>query len=270
MKIDASRFNSFWACPDKYRLRECWKLAPEEPKADSFAALLSFGRRRGTCLHELVDGRYKGVDPLVSLQELRDGGFGEREIEAARRMLAVIPAEETLAHEVLFEHPIAGGHIMTGRIDSIIRRDGEVFILDYKSSKARTKAEIRRKLDDYCRGAQVGFYYVGARALGFQPSAFIYSLVEDAKDGVRVHEQRTERTGLDLKSFERTVALTCNLIEHLKETYGIEDSWPVLAEPFTSGYANILGRKMYRDYMPEGYVPKVEHLETMRGEPDAS
>lgn len=39
-------------------------------KAGTFAALLTFGRRRGTCLHEFLDGRYRQVDPLVTVQEL--------------------------------------------------------------------------------------------------------------------------------------------------------------------------------------------------------
>lgn len=270
MKIDASRFVMFWSDPERYRLREVWRLAPIEPASDSFAALLTYGRRRGTCTHELRDGAIRGVSPEQSVQELRDGGFGDKEIEAAKRLSAAIPPDRILAHEVLFEYQIPESeHIMTGRIDSVIDRHDETLILDYKTSKHRSQADYRRKLEQYCAGSQVPFYLIGARTLGFTPTGFIYSLLCDGKNGVEVHEQRTERTSLQLKEFARSVAQTCDTIEFLKERYGVERAWPILPEPFTTGYEGILGSRQYDGYLPDGFEPKIDHLENMREEKSA-
>lgn len=265
MKIDATRYNLFWGNPEKYRLREVWKLAPEEPKAGTFASMLTYGRRRGTCFHELLDGQAKGQTIEQSVQELRDGGFGDKEIVAAVRMFAEVkPPAETLAHEVVFEYQIPDSpHVMTGRIDTIIREWDEVLILDYKTSKHRSKTDASFKLDQYCRGAQVPFYLLGARALGFDPRGFIYRLLLDSPKGPQVLDRRTERTNMQLAEFARGVSITCDLIEFMKERFGTERPWPQLPSPFDSDYASIAGRKMYDGYTPEGFKEKIEHLSTM-------
>jgi len=146
MKIDSTRYTMFWSNPEKYRLREVWKLAPKEPQPGTFASLLTYGRRRGTCLHELRDGKYRGVPVEQSIQELRDSGFGEKEIAAAQAMAAAIeekyPNEKYLKHEVLFDAPIPGTpHSLVGRIDHILDIDGAVWVGDWKSSKKRTKTD---------------------------------------------------------------------------------------------------------------------------------
>src|SRR6266478_3276850 len=127
MKIDASRYTMFWSNPERYRLREVWKLAPVEPAPGTFASLLSFGRRRGTAFHEILDGAYRQVDPLVTIQELKDGGFGDKEIEVAQRMAAGVrdtyPDEKYMAHEAVFQSDIPGSsHGMVGRIDHVFSR----------------------------------------------------------------------------------------------------------------------------------------------------
>lgn len=271
MKIDATRYNLFWQSPEKYRLREIWKLAPKEPKAGTFASLLTYGRRRGTCFHEMLDGLYRQVDPATTVQELRDGGFGEKEIKAATAMVTAVNEryadEEVLAHEVLFESHIPDSpHSLVGRIDRIIRVDGAVFVKDYKTSKKRSKTDTGYRGGEYCRGAQVDFYLLGARALGFEPAGFIYSLVSSGDDrtGVSIAEFPTNRTSLQLKSFQRGIHQTCELIQFMKDQFGIEKPWPNLPTRFDSDYAAILGQNMYEDYMPEGFTPKREHLELMQ------
>jgi hypothetical protein len=274
MKIDATRYNLFWSNPEKYRLREIWKLAPKEPKAGTFASLLTYGRRRGTCFHEMLDGLYRKVGPSVTLQELRDGGFGEKEIKAASEMVEAVQKryadEEVLAHEVLFESPIPDSvHSLVGRIDRIIRVDSEVRVKDYKTSKHRSKTDTAYKGSEYCRGAQVPFYLLGARALGFDPKGFTYTLVSSGSNttGVSISEYPTSRTGLQLRAFERDVHVTCELIGFMKERFGVEKSWPNLPSRFDSDYAAILGQNMYDDYLPDGYEPKKEHLELLQDVP---
>jgi len=272
MKIDASRYTMFWQNPEKYRLREIWKLAPEEPKAGTFASLLTFGRRRGTCLHELLDADYRKVSEFEAVQSLKDGGFGDKEISVATDMARCVldryASERRLAHEVLFEYPIPGSsHSLVGRIDGIHESDGEVFVNDYKTSKYRPAKELGYKLDEYCRGAQVSFYLLGARQLGFDVRRFRYVLVSQQRKGpgAQISERFTERTTLELNEFARQVAMTLDLIQWMKDTYGIERPWPQLPERFDGGYLPIMGRKMYADYCPEGFTAKKEHLVLMEG-----
>jgi hypothetical protein len=210
-----------------------------------------------------------------AVQSLRDGGFGDKEIDAALEMAAkvreVYPNEEYLAHEVLFEAPIPDSpHSMVGRIDSILRRGEAVLISDWKTSKYRTKTDRANKAADYCRSNQVGFYILGAQALGFKPIGFIYRLVSAgsgaASSGVQVTEHETNRTPLELKTLQRSVHQTCELITWMKATFGIENSWPSLPSLFDQDYAAITGRKMFVDYMPDGFAPKVEHLELLKEE----
>jgi hypothetical protein len=266
MKIDSSRYTMFWANPERYRLREVWKLAPIEKMDDP----KTFGRRRGTCFHEMRDAVVAGRTLDQAAAELRDGGYGEKEIAVARQMAEkiaeVYPNEEYLAHEVLFEYAIPDSpHSMVGRIDHLIRRDGEVFVGDWKTSKYRSASDAGRKLAEYCAGAQVGFYLLGARSLGFEPSGFIYRLVLSGRDntGVSIREQATNRTSIELREFARQVHLTCELIEFLK-TFDTERPWPTLNEQWPSGYEPIQGKRMYEGFTPDGYQPKKEHLELMK------
>lgn len=267
----------FWANPERYRLRECWKLAPVEPAAGTFASLLSYGRRRGTCFHEMLDASHKGISDFQAIQELKDGGFGDKEIEAATRMVAAVrdryPDEKYLAHEVVFEYPLPNSpHILTGRVDHILERDGEVLIGDWKTSKHRSKKDSAFLIDKYCGGPQVDFYILGVRALGFTPGRFTYRVVFDRRSGssagVSIVERDAPRTGLDLKRLERDVHKTCELIEFLKATFGVEESWPQLWEPFDRGYSSIAGTKQYKGFIPEGFTTKIEHLETMMEDED--
>jgi PD-(D/E)XK nuclease superfamily len=274
MKIDSSRYNLFWSNPERYRLREIWKLAPIEPKAGTFASLLTYGRRRGTCFHELLDAAYRGVEEFQAVEELKAGGFGEKEITAALRMTAKVreryPNEIYLAHEQLFEYPIPDSpHSAVGRIDHILKDDEGVYVGDWKTTKKRTKKEMSSKAEDYCRSSQVPFYLLGAASLGFDTKRFLYRLVVDDAEGVEISEHFTARTGLELKAFARGVHQTCELILWMKQTFGTQQPWPQLPERFADDYAPIAGRQMFPDYMPEGYEPKQEHLSLME-EPDAA
>lgn len=271
MKIDASRYVKFWTNPERYRLAEIWKLALAEPTPGTFASLLTYGRRRGTCFHEIQDGAYRGVPENEVIQYLKDAGFDEKPIEAAQRMAAkvreVYPDEKYIAHEVVFEYPIPNSpHIMTGRIDHLINYEGETIPGDWKTSKRRSKKDAGYLVTGYCGSAQVGFYLLGCRALGFgEPRRFLYRLLQDRKlnNGVSISQHVAERSGIELRQLAQDVHNTCEIIGFLKQTVGLENPWPTLPERFDRGYASLLGRKMYAGYTPEGFTEKVEHLETM-------
>src|SRR5579859_6048874 len=87
MKIDATRYTMFWQNPEKYRLREVWKLAPKEPKPGTFASLLTYGRRRGTCFHELMDGAYPKWIPSSPSRNSATGDSERRKSRPPRRWL---------------------------------------------------------------------------------------------------------------------------------------------------------------------------------------
>lgn len=275
MKLDATRYTMFWQNPEKYRLREVWKLAPKEPKPGTFASLLTYGRRRGTCFHEMLDGLYRQVDPAATVQELKEGGFGDKEIKAAADMVTAVrekyPNEEYLAHEHLFEVPIPDSpHSLVGRIDHILSTPDGPLVGDWKTSKPRSKAAIRDKAAEYCRSDQVSFYLLGAKSLGFDTNRFLYRLVESGADasGVSITEHPTTRTTLQLREFARGVSVTCNIIEFLKHSIGVERAWPMLPAPFSSDYEPILGTRQYEGFIPEGFEPKKEHLELMKESAD--
>ena len=282
MKIDASRFSMFWANPERYRLREIWKLTPKEPSMDSFAGLLSFGRRRGTCFHELMDADYRGILEPQAVQDLIDGDFEEKAIATGLRMKAAVKTryfnETYLAHESLFEYQIPGSpHIMTGRIDHILSDEDGPVIGDWKGSNSPTKKEMQKKIETYKNSAQVDFYLIGATTLGFNTGRFLYRVLENVPRRppkiahVKIHEAWTERTGLQLDRFSQYVHVTCEMIEFLKRTFGVENPWPVLHEPFDRGYGAILGRKRVEGLeLPEGFTEKIEHLESMMEDPEES
>lgn len=282
MKIDSSRYSLFWTNPERYRLREIWKLSPIEPPADSWLAQYTQGRRRGTVLHEILDARHRQVGIDEATQSLRDGGFGDAEIKTARRMHDAIveryPNEEYLSHEVLFEYQIPESpHVLTGRIDHLLKwkgnlpvnlidREEPLVIGDWKSSKKRTKKDLEFLKEKYKGSAQVPFYIRGAQSLGMPTFDFLYRIVEDRGKDAKplIHETWTERSTLELRTFDRSVHQTCELICWMKATFGIENSWPNLWEAFPGipghDYSSMLGRKVYPDFMPDGFEPKKEHL----------
>jgi hypothetical protein len=138
-----------------------------------------------------------------------------------------------------------------------------------RAKKRTKKGDCSTKLEEYCRSAQVPFYLLGAGSLGFNTKRFLYRLVIDDPNGVEIQPHFTSRTGLELAAFARGVHQTCCLIEWMKQTFGVEQPWPQLAERFSSDYLLIMGRRMYKDYLPDGFEPKVEHLEILREATDA-
>ena len=91
----------------------------------------------------------------------------------------------------------------------------------------------------------------------------VYDRKNGSPTGVQIEEKLTDRNEIELSNFALTIHQTCELIEFLKKEYGLQNPWPTLQEPFDRGYGRMLGKRMYPGYMPEGFVPKVEHLETM-------
>src|SRR6185437_15807084 len=116
-------------------------------------------------------------------------------------------------------------HILTGRVDHVFERDSEILIGDWKSTKHRTKKDFNNLVAGYVGSAQVGFYILGVRSLGFQPGRFIYRVVQDRRNlkspGISITEHFAERSGFDLRGLARSVHQTCEEIEWMKREFGV-------------------------------------------------
>lgn len=274
MKIDKTRFEMFWANPERYRLREIWKIQPIQPKVGTAARKRSFGMFRGICFHEMMDGLYQGRTIEQVSEKLLQEGFGNDEVESAAFLAKgardAYADEKYLVHEAVFEYPIPDSpHVLVGRLDHLLDRDSEIVVGDWKTSRYRSQSELAKKGAEYCRGPQVDFYLLGATVLGYSPTGFIYRLVSsrnnegDDSPRVQVKEFRTERTSRELRNFQRSVAMTCDIIETWKKNHDLQQPWPIFEERFPTGFESRFGLNMYPDYMPEGFEPKVEHLSVM-------
>lgn len=272
MKIDKTRFEMFWKCPDQYRLREVWNIQPIEPAEGTAERKRQFGKFQGICFHELMDGLYHGVSLEETAAKLEDN-FGLDEIEGALNLAKGIrdnyPPEVYLAHEAQFEYLVPGSsHSLVGRIDHIFERNGEILVGDWKTHRYRSESARSKKADEYCRSAQVDFYLLGARALGHDPRAFTYRLVSNRGDGgsarVEVKEFRAERSDRELTNFARAVSMTCDLIETWKAKYDPQLPWPVFPTEYPTGFEPRLGKAMYHGFMPDGFESKREHLELLK------
>jgi hypothetical protein len=214
--------------------------------------------------------------PLLTIQELKDGGFGNKEIDAAIQMVKAVdakyPNEEYLAHEAIFEVPIPDSpHSMVGRIDHVLDREDGVVVGDWKTSKKRTKTDAAYKAAEYCRSAQVSFYLIGCRAkgLGFETNQFLYRLVQSGSDtsGVQITEHPTSRTSLQLREFARGVAITCDIIDISEGPVRSGAARGRCCRHRSADYESVLGTRQYEGVIPDGFEEKKEHLELMKEVP---
>ena len=247
MRIDATRYTKFWSNPERYRLSQQWSLAPVLPKS-GMARLFLRGRMRGSAFHELMDGHTP--DPSI---------YNAEEISAAREMADLIRAKypDEICHlrEVQFEYTTPRDNVLVGRIDHIIQREGPV-VGDYKTCGQCTKKELEERIRGYLGSAQVPFYLLGAKTLGYECQSFLFRVIQKKQ----VHERWRTMTALDLEKFVRQVDITCSIIEMLQKEWGIQKSWPTLTEKYTTGFEAIAGKQMYTGYLPEGFERRQEHL----------
>jgi hypothetical protein len=264
VKIDASRYRTFMTNPEEYRLRELWNLVPESSGGQ--VSCLTFGRRRGSAFHDLLDGRI-----------VLDETYGADAVETAREMFAankVFDAkfEENMEQQLVWREkgfciPIEGSrHYMVGRADAMLTRLGEPFILDCKTTKARTKAEMQVYRDNLSQSPQVDFY------LSAFPEArrFVFRVLwRDAKKAVQISELEVTRQKWELAAFQRGVHMVATLIEFWRDRFGIDKAWPraisLPVAPERYQYASIYQRNLYAgmEQNLEGFETRREHLAVM-------
>lgn len=261
MRIDSSRYRLFRDNPEEYRLKELWKIVPDGKGQPSFS---SHGRRRGTAFHELMDG--KNPDDLKYL--------GESALDTAKSMYeankqyghdtTVLWTEQEFDIEVPWS-----SHRMVGRVDSMVERYGETFLMDYKTTRHRTKADMEDYRTKLRQSPQVDFY------LSAHPEAskLVYRILwsKPTKKGpeINISELTCTRTKWELEAFQYSVDMICSTIEFWVEKYGKERPWPrALALPVSpemySYRPDVYGRRLYTVEGLEGYSPRVEHLDCLK------
>jgi PD-(D/E)XK nuclease superfamily len=249
LRIDSTRYTKFWSNPERYRLSQLWNLDPILPAPGTMARKFLLGRMRGSCLHELLDS---GIPSPV---------YTPQELAAAEEMADLVKHkyidEEVLCVEKEFEYHIPdSSHVMVGRIDRIVLRNDKPIIVDYKSCGKCTKTELKKRIEGYRNSAQVPFYMVGATTLGYPVLPFQYRIVQ--KD--RVTEDWATYTNEQLHQFVRGVHNTCEIIERMIASPGVDEPWPILPEKFMTGFEPILGKRLVPGVMPEGFEERKEHL----------
>lgn len=238
-------------------MKYLWNLQADSGKGSH--ALITFGRRRGSAFHDLLDGVRDGLEEKYGA----DATAVAREMFEANEQYSGRLLDEIVWREKEFCKNIPGSeHQMVGRVDTMVRRWDEEFILDYKTTKHRTKADMQNYRNAHAQSPQVDFYMMatGKRKFVFR---FIW---RDTKKRVQIAELEVRRAEWELKAFAQGVVMVADTIEHWIQKYGIEKPWPrattLAVAPENYQYAPIYQRTIYdgMQHNLEGFHTRVEHL----------
>lgn len=258
MKISYSRYTAFLQNPERYRLYYGLGLVPENDDVPSF---MNYGRRRGSCVHAIHEADSKGVRHST----LTEHKYPDDMYKRCLALVSKLPGMEVLLSEQEFECPIGPGgkHSIIGRLDHVFKRDGTIRIGDIKSTKKRTKKEMREYFGTLATSSQSHFYLYVAGLLGFPTEDFTYHVLVDEKDA-------PEYIPFDLPPIGRhEVARTmqgvyaaCEGIEGLIERVGLENPWPhsnhwpCCGDRAFCGYSELCGRVLPVGCVPPGFVSR--------------
>jgi len=275
MLLDQTRYEAFWANPERYRLAYELNIVPRETP---------YGLSRGTALHLInewhhaqlsdaeIDSRLK-ADPAISEKARLNAWQLWRELERAYPILSATSSSQPvkIAAEVEFTHQIPGSpHGLCGRIDEIIQLpDGRHVVGELKSANARRRYDdVRREWETK---KQADFVLLGARSLGYSP---IGVMVRVAVEGTppKVWAFDVTRTERQLSLAMLHVHQTCEIIEFMRRTFGVNDPWPHLTHSWPCAKSGACEhepicchtRAELTPDMLDGYAERQEHLELLR------
>jgi DNA helicase II / ATP-dependent DNA helicase PcrA len=163
LMLSASDIDTYRVCPLKYKFARVFRI-PQEP---------TIHQRFGIVVHQVLERFHTSgggsLDDLMELFEAswRRAGFGDSDDERQFRERAVAALErywqedhDSETEPVWFERSFAfrlGPHLLRGRVDRVDRHpDGSFELIDYKTGKAKTEAELREDV-------QLSLYQMGAR-----------------------------------------------------------------------------------------------------------
>lgn len=262
MKISYSRFASFLQNPERYRLSYCLGLVPE---GEDIPSPKNYGRRRGSCFHAIQEANAKGVRHSA----ITEHKYAEDIYDRCVRLASCVPDLGPLVlPECEFIVPIGDGkHSINGRIDHGFNQEdfnGNAILRigDFKTTKKRTKQEMREYFSTLETSPQAHFYLYAAAKLGSPTDQFTYHVLVDDKE-------RPQYIPLDLTIGPAEVArkmqgvyAACEAIEGLIERVGIEKSWPhsnhwpCCGTAEYCGFSAICGRNLPKGCVPPGFVLK--------------
>ena len=163
LMLSASDIDTYRICPLKYKFARVFRIPQEATIHQRFGIVLHQVLER---FHAIEDG---SQEQLLELFEAswRRAGFGDSDDERQFRARAVQALErywqldrDSDAEPVWFERSFAfrlGPHLLRGRVDRVDRRsDGSYELIDYKTGKAKTEADLREDI-------QLSLYQMGAR-----------------------------------------------------------------------------------------------------------
>jgi hypothetical protein len=279
MIIDQTRYDAFWANPEKYRLTYECNLVP---------CVLPYGLARGIAMHtiaeELAQGKTREEVDLI-LQGKIPGSRGmiqEPINEHARTMAWALwdeldrqyplfgdPNCRLVASEAEFKFQIPGSrHFMAGRIDQIIERNGQLWCGEFKTANA--KKSFDKVSEEWQQKSQADFEIIGARSLGYNvEGVWVRTIVEKNPPVVWPLEVRRSEHALQYKMLQ--VHETCETIELYRNVFGIDNPWPHVPFnwPCCKGgaceYERICGRRFSEltEADLEDFKPRKEHLDCM-------
>lgn len=189
--ISVSEIKAFRRCPREHRLSYGLGIRPLESNRNA---------RFGTLVHHGLEAWWKAEHPEerldFALESVRHLGGDPFERVKAEVMLIGYDTRwaavemEVLAVEAEFRTPLVNPATDTpsrtyelgGKLDAVVRMAGRVYVVEHKTS-----SEDISPGSDYWRrlrmDAQVSTYFVGARALGYDPEACLYDVL--GKPGIR-------------------------------------------------------------------------------------
>jgi hypothetical protein len=236
MLLDQTRFKSFWQNPERYRLQYEKML---EPRAGIY------GIQRGTAFHLIKEGVYLGASqeeiaailsgawPNYQGQTLQ---LAPEAIEAAWAMwrcfertypsgceIEVESVEYEFKHQVLPDSP----HFAVGRIDEILTYHNTTWVGEAKT--AYGKANYDRLLDDWAHDAQADFVILGARELGYDVNRVLVRVVVERIPPMCFPPIEVKRSEHQLSVMSLNIHQTCEIIEMMRHTFGIDVPWPHLS-----------------------------------------
>jgi hypothetical protein len=273
MRIDNSRYTSFWANPELYRLTYEKNIVP-------IVVPYYFGR--GILMHELNEARNKATMSMKNLkavpQRLSDKSktMGEALFAAYKKrwdgdhtIQLMHDGERPLA-EVGFDLEIPGSpHRIVGRFDEIVYYKDAAWVGDTKTANAKT-TEAKKKIE-FGFASQPLFYINAARMLGYAVKGMLYRVVtEHVPPKHWVIESK--RTDYQLAQHLVSVHQTAEAILMFRKTFGVDKPWPHL-NPYpcnytdwqgnpTCEYSSICNRPSY-DLSEEdlaNFTQRVDHL----------
>lgn len=274
MKLDFSRYSAYVQNPERYRLRYVLNLIPENDNQPTF---MNYGRRRGTCTHEILDARntHQDIpaelkDALIALRLKHPADLFDR----CMKLADVMPdLGRFLVSEKEFDIPVFEGskHSTIGRIDHIFMRDGKPCVGDFKTCKKRTKKEAAQYLGELSTSFQVPFYLHASKAMGYETDTFIFHVLIDEKDNPDYLALPVTMGPVEVERRLRHVRAACYAIEALTRDIGPDypwphsNSWPCCGDKFMCGYGDICGLRIPPGILPNGFTSRKEHLAQLGG-----